>query len=134
MSFDYMLVRSCWLPKLGRSFALLEYYGLQKRFGFILLLSGLMAFESGCWLRVFGLVFVKLAFVRPVFVRPVFVKLALIQLVLRQELQRTFALVPVGIALLALLSSVPLESFGLLMLKAFTESRSYFLQLLELQL
>jgi hypothetical protein len=58
----------------------------------------------------------------------------LIQLALKQELQRTFALVPVAIALLALLSSMPPESFGLLMLEAFIESRSYFLQLLEPQL
>jgi len=58
----------------------------------------------------------------------------LIQLALKQELQRTFALVPVGIALPALLSWVPPESFGLLMLKAFIESQPYFLQFLELQL
>ena len=124
MSFDCKLVQSYWLLKLGRSFALLEYYGLQKRFGFILLVSELLALESGCWLRVFGLVFV----------RPVFVKLPFVQLALKQELQCTFALVPVGIALLALLSSVPPGSFGLLMLKAFIESQFYFLRLLELQL
>ncbi len=114
-----MLVQSYSLPKLGRSFALLEYYGLQKRFGFILLVSELLALEFGCSFRAFGLAFAQLAFVQLAFA-----KQALIQLASKQELQRTFALVPVGIALLALLSSVPPESFGLLMLKSFIESRS----------
>ena len=56
-----MLARSSLLPKLRRSFGLLEYYGLQKRFEFIWLVFQLPVLGLGRLFRAFGLAFASLA-------------------------------------------------------------------------